>query len=304
MPDQNIPILLIGYNRLENIVNLVEEAKKWHSHKVYISIDGPKSADDMKTNILIREYLKNLDSNKNFEIWFNRNNIGLSRNITESISKVFEKESNLIILEDDIAINYNVYESMSDFLLSTDRNSIGLVGGFSALPPPPSFLRKWFSNKWRPTIRINVWAWGLNKYIWDLYERDLSKLDIENELKNSRTWKRLSIRQKSIWLGRFKKVSLNPDYTWDFQLQFMSFRYDLVNYLPRYRSIDNLGFNDNKSTNTKFRRPRSYLGTTDTRRITKISKNKFCNFVNIQLELLTDSVSLSRSLKNFLKLIS
>jgi hypothetical protein len=248
---------------------------------------------------MIREYLKGFASNKDFEIWFNGKNIGLSRNITESISKVFEEESNLIILEDDIAINYNVYESMSNFLLSTGREKGGMVGGFSALPPPPPFLRKLFSNKWRPTIRINVWAWGLNKNIWHLYERDLAKLDIENELKNSHTWNKLSIRQRSIWLGRFKKVSINPDYTWDFQLQYMSFKYDLENYLPRYRSIDNLGFNDNKSTNTKSRRPRSYLGTTDTRPISKISNNRFFNFINIQLELLTDSTSLSRLLKFF-----
>jgi hypothetical protein len=61
------------------------------------------------------------------------------------------------------------------------------------------------------------------------------------------------------------KVAIDPNKTWDFQMQFMSFRYNLPNLSPIYRAVDNVGFADNRSTNTKSRKPKYYFGKTDYR---------------------------------------
>ena len=50
-------------------------------------------------------------------------------------------------------------------------------------------------------------------------------------------------------------------------MQFMCFRYDLATLLPIFRAIDNVGFMDIRSTNTKYKKPKFYFGKTDYRQI-------------------------------------
>ena len=70
----------------------------------------------------------------------------------------------------------------------------------------------------------------------------------------------MSAQERLIWKRRFGKVIQNPMSTWDFQMQFMSFKFDKLHYLPYFRIIDNEGFNDVRGTNITGRIPNWYLG--------------------------------------------
>jgi hypothetical protein len=41
----------------------------------------------------------------------------------------------------------------------------------------------------------------------------------------------------------------------------MSFKYEKMHYLPLFRIVENEGFNDNRGTNIKGRRPKWYIGS-------------------------------------------
>jgi hypothetical protein len=267
---------------------VIKETISWDVPHLYISIDGPKNLEE---EMITRAISEMLDKYKNYTkttIWINDENLGLSKNITHSISKVLISETNLIVIEDDIAMTKSIYLSISRILVASNHEKLGAVGGFSAIPAPPKALQFLFKNKFRPSTRINIWGWGIRKEAWNLYERELSRVDFREVLNNSVSWNRLPARIRNIWLGRFIKVSENPNFTWDFQLQFMSFRYDLINYLPRFRAVDNLGFESPSSTNTKLRRSHYYVGLTDYRRIQTVEKNRFISWLFDQVELYSD----------------
>ena len=283
------PILIIGYNRLDLLKKILTEIQHWDPSRIYISIDGPinKAGDDI--NQQIRSFLETYSHNKKITLWFNEENLGNSKNLVHSITRVFENEETCIVIEDDIQIYYNAYEGIDNVLRNTDVKNLGIVGGFSALPAPPKILQYFFQNKFRPCIRVNIWGWGVRKSTWNLYERDLSSCNIQSVLNKSKSWLSLSNKQQQIWSGRFAKVSANPNLTWDTQVQFMIFRYDLINFLPRFRALDNVGFRDHRSTNNKSRKSRLYLGKTDFRKITDFEKNTFVINVLNQIELSSDS---------------
>ena len=261
------PVLLLGYNRPEYVKTRLIEIMSWDPPRIYISIDGPKNENDSQAYKEINDFLFNYKNEKNITIYSNQKNLGLSHHITGAITSIFKIEENLIIVEDDIEIFKNAYLSMSKILNNPNLNKYAIVSGFSSIPAPPGILRKFLSNKFRVATYTSLWGWGIRKEIWNLYELDISKLDRKIAVSKSKLWNKLSSRQKNIWLQRFKKVSDNPKKTWDFQMQFMCFRHDLANLSPIFRAVDNVGFADIRSTNTKYKKPKFYFGKTDYRQI-------------------------------------
>ncbi len=257
-----VPVLLIGFNRPGFLMDRLNEILSWDPPHIYISIDGPKKDGNQESSRRISQYLNKYSLNQNITVWIHKENQGISYNTTEAISRVLLKEKNIIVVEDDIKMNRSIYSGMSNILLDPKYKQFGIVGGFGAIPSPSSMFLRIFPNQWRNTPYCSLWGWGVRKEIWDLYEVDLSQVDIDKSLASSRIWNQLSRKQKEIWMSRFNKVQKYPSFTWDSQLQFMCFRYELKNILPLYRSLDNLGFNDEKSTNTKLPKPKWYVGLT------------------------------------------
>jgi hypothetical protein len=105
----------------------------------------------------------------------------------------------------------------------------------------------------------------------------------------------LSEGKREIWLKRFERISTNVNWTWDYQMQYMSFITERNHVLPYFRLVDNCGFNDLNATNTIGKRPRWYLfpnsriASSGEIRNFSVKKNKF-------LEI-CDSISISGDLK-------
>ena len=261
------PVLLLGFNRIEHLKIRLEEIISWEPPHIYVSIDGPKIFSANSVSQEIKNFLWHYKNHKNITLYINEKNLGLSHHITKAISKVLEIENNLIIIEDDIEIFKNAYMSMSQVLNNPNISNFGIVSGFSLIPSPPNILKNFLPNKFRITTYTSIWGWGIRKDVWEFYQLDLSNLNLELEVSKSNLWNNLSLRQKNIWLQRFMKVAKDPRQTWDFQMQFLCFRYNLPNLSPIFRAVDNVGFGDDRSTNTKNKKPRFYFGKTDYRTI-------------------------------------
>lgn len=265
MSSKKSPVVLFGYNRVENVRKRLLEIISWNPPHIYVSIDGPKKQSDRKIFLEILKYLSKYNSAENITIYSHENNLGLSNHITTTITKILSIEETLIIVEDDIEMFKNTYMSMSRILNDSNITGFAIVGGFSSIPSPPNFLKRFLPNKFRVATYTSLWGWGIRKDKWNLFELNISKINLDFELYKSELWDKLSLRQKKIWLARFKKVANDPNKTWDFQVQFMCFRNNLPTLSPIFRALDNVGFADNRSTNTKGKKPRYYFGKTDYR---------------------------------------
>ena len=256
----SLPILLIGYNRPDFFQDRLNEIKVLPIKKLYISIDPINNEISPEIKKLVNEFL-GAEPNFQVSVNFESQNQGLTRHITSAISRVLEVDEAVIVVEDDISLSIHSYNAFNaGHLMLKNMGLTGVVSGFSPLVQPVWFQK----NIWRRTPYFSVWGWVATQQNWSNYSFDISKISISNELAKSRSWRKLSSFQKSVWLSRFKRAQTDPLLTWDIQMQYFSFQHDYVNFVPLFRVVENLGFNDSRAVHTKFKKPR-WFRTSDPR---------------------------------------
>ena len=247
------PILLIGFNRADLLKKRLKEIEQFSLRNLFISIDGGSTEQQIcEIKLVLESCLVNSDIN--YRVIIHDKNIGLAKHITSAISKVLQEFNHVIVVEDDIVLGANFYDSMLCGLEIADSDpQIATVGGFS-----PFFHLSFFSrnNYWRKSEYFSAWGWGISRTNWNLYLLELEIDNLKDDLSASKTWKRLSLNQKLFWLSKFTKITIRPIRTWDYQMQFMSFVQDKNHLLPVFRVCDNEGFNDSRGANNVNRRPR------------------------------------------------
>ena len=254
---KEVPILLLGYNRPDFLSKRIQELRMISPPLVYISIDGSNEVLAQDITNTLRENLQNWPKDSQVEIWRNHENLGLTHHITGAVKRVLQKNYSVIVVEDDISLSPNFYLNMVNGFKTLESNKLqGTVGAFSPIKLPISLE---FLNRWRKTHYFSCWGWGVTRDVWQKYEIDLGKEDMDESLSKSKTWGRLSTAQQKTWKRRFNKNLMNPIDTWDVQAQYMSFKYEFDNIVPISRFIDNVGFSDTRSAHTKGQKPRWFM---------------------------------------------
>lgn len=257
---KNTAILFIGYNRIDLIIKQIEFVRFLsREYQVYFSIDGPKNDQDKMEQEIILEKIQDLARNsKNIKLIYREFNLGMAKNIVDSIELVLKSNSAVVIIEDDVFMSVRSLEEICN-LREWEDEEIAAFCFFSPIGFPILSGRR-RKTSLRSSPYFSPWGWAVKASQWKKYQFDLSQIDIEKDLSCSKKWKKLSQNEKKIWLSRFYKVKRNPEFTWDYQFQFMCFKFDLNVILPILRMSENFGFNNLKSTNTKMEKPKWYIG--------------------------------------------
>ena len=247
-------VLLLGYSRPESIVQRIKEIASNNPSHLYVSIDKSESPETRKSvRLAVENALNQYPNPTSVSVTFQDSRLGLSSHITTALNSALENEKQVAILEDDIKIGPTYLAQLTKgYERYSDNLNFGTVGGFSGFPIP----RANTNNYWRTTKYFSAWGWMTSGATWEKYQLNLPPGDFNNQLSASESWMRLSDRQKKTWLHRFEKVRNNPGLTWDFQMQYLSFKFDLFNVLPVFRICENVGFGDARSTNTKEAKPK------------------------------------------------
>ena len=252
--------LLVGFNRPKLIEKRLAEISKFSNLKLYISIDGPrKKSNDAKNNNEILEIIEKWKTKLDIVEIIHKKNIGLALNITSSIEKVLESNENIFVIEDDVSVSKQAYNAILR-MQKLAHSNVATIGGFGFTNG--KFLNSKLSmkNAFRETPYFSAWGWCVDRNTFSNYVLDLSSIKIAKELRDSKIWNMLDAREREIWIRRFDRVLKDPFYTWDFQMQFMSFKYEKTHCLPLFRIVENEGFDDDRGTNIKERRPKWYIG--------------------------------------------
>lgn len=247
-------VLLIGYNRPENVIQRVKEISLNFPRHLYISIDGTNDvATRMQMVESVERAISKYSTTYETTIMWNEKNMGLSNHLNFAIDKVLEIERNIIVIEDDIRIPTNLVKNL-DFALNhfKDFPNFGVAGGFSGIPLAGNMR----INYWRRSTAFSAWGWAVGRETWSKFQLKLPNGNFDLHFQDSQSWNALPINQRIIWKKRFEKVRENPRKTWDFQMQYATFKYDLFHVLPLFRLCENIGFDDPRSTNTKSPRPK------------------------------------------------
>jgi len=246
-------LLLIGYNRPELLFKRISEIAVMNLDHIYISIDGGNDSHSKEMIELIKSARSLLSKSKTLSITHHEKNLGMSKHITESITSVLDSHDSVAVVEDDIKLNEYFFRNICNGLdILRDRKALGTVSAFS----PLNFKgEKIVKNTWRSTPYFYCWGWGCTKESWENYRMEINDSDLAVSLSNSNSWDRLSDHQKNYWISKFNKAKMNSEFTWDYQLQYISFKYNYLNLAPKYRFINNEGFNDIRAVHTKGNKP-------------------------------------------------
>jgi len=163
------PVLVIFYNRDQKAKNIIKNLLNttYQFSKIYFSIDGPKNLEDQKK---VDKVIKIINSFKikfkKVELIIRKENLGLQKNIIQSIDYVLHKNETVIVLEDDHIVSPKFFD-FCDLMLEKfkDNEKIFSVAGTCYLPDDLKqdeiFLTKFpdcvgwatWRNKWGKLIR-------------------------------------------------------------------------------------------------------------------------------------------------------
>ena len=303
MRNSSDPALVIfGFNRPDFINKRLIDLSKVNLRNVHISIDfcDPTTSEQMRIQLLAFQAKHPEISHFSFHIHEVRQ--GLTKHITETISRVLEENDSIIVIEDDIEFNSSTIESLKFGLEILEKDStIASIGCYSAIKLPRTFTHL---NGFRRSPYFACWGWATTKDIWSLYNSNLVSENILLSLGKSPSWEKLNLKKQKTWLGRFNKVINRPDFTWDIQFQYMCFKYNLVNLLPVSKVVENHGFQDSRSTHTKEKKPRWMVDhQLDSNTCKKLYNNRFIEILLnfIESETLIGDQNSYKDAKKFLK---
>ena len=107
---ENLPVLILAYNRYDKFFRCLESLYKQGIKKVYVSIDGPLNVYDRKAQENIRNFCKSNSLDLDIKLKILSKNYGCRNGPINGISWFFEENKYGVILEDDVILSKNCIE--------------------------------------------------------------------------------------------------------------------------------------------------------------------------------------------------
>ena len=246
-------MLILAFNRPELVRRQLATLAQKVSSPLIVSVDALRFPDETVTNQF--HHLRALYPK--VEWCLRKENLGIARHMFIAITEIFEKFDNCVIIEDDVLVAPSSIGALEQVLANRFPSNVLTAGLFGFLPSL-GFFDRFIRNNWRETKYFSAWGWAIQKEDWNDFSLDLARKysDSLGEIIEAK----VGSRRLPIWHRRLMKVATLPESTWDFQMFLYGLVQNKVHVLPRIRVAENLGFADERATNTRTRRPRWYIG--------------------------------------------
>lgn len=164
-----IPVALFVYKRALHLSQTIDSLKANHlasETDLFIFSDGAKDSIDKGKVEQVRSLIRSVDGFKSITIEEKNENLGLSRSIIQGVSKVINRYSAAIILEDDMVLSPHFLNYMNDALTvyKNQKRVVCVHGYFYPVKyrlPETFFLRG-----------ADCWGWGTWRRGWECFNPD------------------------------------------------------------------------------------------------------------------------------------
>ena len=236
----NIPVLMIGFNRPENIAKVLERVRDVQPYKLYIAIDGArdyKEGEDLLVEAT-KKVVENIDWDCEVHRRYNDNNLGAEITISSALRWICETEEYFIMLEDDIVAPVSFFRFQEEMLIKyKDCPNIKLVTGNNFTPLPTPNGEDYFFSEYGHT-----WGWGSWKRVWHDFDLNIEIPEEHCTLEFCRTLsnteKQAKRLQKSFTRLRERGVG---NCTWDYISSYKSKVNRMLSIVPRVNLATNIG---------------------------------------------------------------
>lgn len=155
--------LILGYQRYDGIIRVLQTLTIAGVQKVYLSLDGPKSSDDEAIQEQILAGAMKLADESRIELYVSlkKENLGLRAAVVAGIDWFFQQERSGYILEDDLDIDLSFFEFCMKFSeVLESHQEILLISG-----------NQFFEiNDKRFALKLNyplIWGWFTTADKWE-----------------------------------------------------------------------------------------------------------------------------------------
>lgn len=249
MNDNEIPILLIIFNRPDKIKRLVESLTKIKPKHVYVTGDGPrayKPNEEIKCQEA-RAIATNLPWQCEIHTNFSDSNLGCKRGVSSGVTWFFNNVEKGIILEDDCLPNPAFFSFCNDmFKKYQNEDRVMHINGTSFLSKTglSTNLPYYFSSI------THSWGWATWKRSWLNFDFEMQNIeDLEKRFSKTSPFK--EHKHTQYWIKLFKHTKEKARDSWAVPWAYSVMYANGVCITPTVNLIENIGFDDAATHTTK-----------------------------------------------------
>ena len=172
-----IPVLLLAFNRPQKLRALVESLRTAHPERVVVSLDGPREGreGDLPAINQCAEVLELIDWPCEIELIRHPANLGLRRAVEHAVTATVTKFGALIVVEDDVVVGPQFIDFMNHALkFFAEDERVMHINGYNVAPVGRLIDP---SASWRLSRYPESFAWGTWDRAWKRYDTDLEWAD-------------------------------------------------------------------------------------------------------------------------------
>lgn len=134
---ESVPVLLLGFNRPDRIIDLIDSLRATKPQVVRVAVDGPRAnhPEDRRRVSETREAVHRIDWTDDVATLVRDANLGLERAVPSAVSWVLDEFASVIVIEDDVGVGPQFVDfatrALSEF---ENRPEIFHVSGYNVVP--------------------------------------------------------------------------------------------------------------------------------------------------------------------------
>jgi hypothetical protein len=243
-----IAVLIIGYQRVDNIRSILEIVNSNRINKIYVSVDAPKDGDSegIQRNSQIRDLVDEFNFRFDGVVLcnFREVNRGCAASVLSSCNWVFKNEKYAIVFEDDCIPSDSFFDFVeTNFHLLEGKSDIVMIGGSQLVPSEITKMKACLSSY--PMI----WGWASTSDKWRVLLDSFYNLD--------RNWaqpNRVNLVERVYWNSGHRRSLKGFIDVWDITIARYMRMQNLHSILPPVPYISNIG-RDEFATHTSEESP-------------------------------------------------
>jgi len=196
----------------------------------------------------VRSLISNFNWDCEVHKLFKKEHLDVQESIVSSINQFFFNENFGIILEDDCIPTTDFFEFVADAHNQSSTTEYLFISGNNFDKQEQRFPRF--------TKYCHIWGWATTKKVWELYDTNLYDLvTFRIIIKWFIGDSRFSVAEKIHWYSFFLKVKNKHIITWDYQLIYMMWKYNLFSIIPQCNLVSNVGFSSEATNSNNINSP-------------------------------------------------
>jgi hypothetical protein len=240
--NSNIPILIIGYQRVNSLELIINTCLKETTSTIFISMDGPPDSDPeliAQARLLVADFKSAYPDRISLKLL--SKNVGVGVNVITALDWFFSINNCGVVLEDDCIPHRDFFKyalSAVEFVKTQDS-----VWFFSGFRPPITEIEE--IQYALCSIPLN-WGWGTTSEKW----MEIRNLIIDYKFENLFLSFLLG-SSRVYWNIGYRRILKGWVDSWDTALAFLMIKKNKFTLIPNCNLISNIG-NDEFALNTKL----------------------------------------------------